>query len=352
MNWPRASRWRKSFENRTPVLQRPLGYPVSVIPRLEPRNCGTRTFLFLVCLLAVVPTAHAQSLDIQALVDPFYPADRLKPTTAAERQSCGAVLSDTAGSPSAVIAGYTTRSSGAIRILQRTEQGALAVTFDNPERWVLPGARCSIRLRDVDFDGRPEVFVSFHAARSSAGWVFKWDGSTLSSLTPVRTVEGRESSLLMDPTIYDLDHQGPLEIIAARDVERLGPGMRSRAPAFVYRLGASGFEVDGSLLVVAAYRGDVDPQANSRSFRLLQDSTGPFRMRLVNGDRAGNHRVTGVTVTVNELTIVEPRDVTASTEFASAPVASLAVQNHITATLIGPADATLLVLLEDGVNRK
>ena len=322
------------------------------IPRTPPRRCITRGFLFLVYLPAVVPAAHDQSLDLQALVDPFYPADRLRPITTAERQSCAAALSGPANSPTAVVAGFTSRSSGAIRLLRRTAQGALATAFDNPERWVLPGARCTIRLRDVDFDGRPEVFVSFHAVRSSAGWVFKWDGTTLSSLTPVRTAEGRESSLLMDPTTYDLDHQGPLEIIAARDVERLGPGMRSHSPAFVYRLGASGFEVDSSLLVVAAYRGDVDPRANSRSFRLLQDSSGPFTMRLVNGDRDGNHRVTGVTVTVNELAIVEPRDVTASTEFASALVPSLAVQNHVTATLTGPPDATLLVLLEDGVDRK
>jgi hypothetical protein len=325
-----------------------LGYPVCVSSTV----LRVKGWLFLICLLAVVPAAHGQNIDLQALVDPFYPTDRLKPITAAERQSCNAVLSGTAGSPTAVIAGYTNRSSGAIRVLQRTDQGAFAVTFDSPEPWVLPGSRCTIRLRDVDFDGRPEVFVSFQGVRSSAGWIFKWDGTTLSNLTPTRTAEGRTSSLLMDPTAYDLDHRGPLEIIAARDVERLGPGLPSQNPAFVYRLGASGFEVDGSLLVVAAYRADVDPRSNSRSFRLLKDSSGPFKLRIVNGDRAGSHRVTGVTVTVNEVTVVEPRDVTAATEFASAPVPALAVQNHITATLTGPPDATLLVLLEDSVERK
>ncbi len=313
---------------------------------------STRALLILVCLLAVVPAAHDQSLDLPALVDPFYPTDRLEPVTTAERQSCGAVLSGTTGSPTAVIAGYTNRASGAIRILQRTSTGAFAATFDHPESWALPGSRCTIRLRDVDFDGRPEVFVYFHAVRASAGWVFKWDGASLSNLTPTRTAEGRVWSLLMDPTTYDLDHRGPLEIIAAREVERLGPGTRSHSPAFVYRLGAAGFEVDGALLVVAAYRADVDPRSNSRSFRLLEDSKGPFRLRLVNGDRAGNHRVTGVTVTVNELPIVEPRDVTAATEFWTGPVPALAVQNHVTATLTGPPDATLLVLLEDSVTRK
>lgn len=319
---------------------------------LPRQGFGARVVLFFVCLLAAVPAAHGQSLDLQALVDPFYPTDRLKPVTAAERQWCAAVLSGPTGGPTAVIAGFTNRSSGAIRVLQRTDQGALAVTFDNPEPWVLPGARCTIRLRDVDFDDRPEVFVSFHAVRSSAGWVFKWDGTRLSNLTPTRTTEGRVASLLMDPVTYDLDHRGPLEIIAARDVERLGPGARSRAPAFVYRLGSAGFEVDGSLLVVAAYRADVDPRSNSRSFRLLEDSKGPFRLRLVNGDRAGNHRVTGASVTVNEVTVVETGDVTGSTEFASAVVPSLGVQNHLTATLTGPPDATLLVLVEDAIDRR
>ena len=315
-------------------------------------STGSRVFLFLLCLLAVVPAAHDQGLDLQALVDPFYPIDRLKPTTPTERQSCAAVLSGPAGSPTAVVAGFTNRSSGAIRVLQRTAQGALEVAFDNPEPWVLPGTRCTIRLRDVDFDDRPEVFVSFHAVRATAGWIFKWDGTTLSNLTPTRMADGRIASLLLDPATYDLDHRGPLEIIAAREVERPGPGARSRAPAFVYRLGSAGFEVDGSLLVVAAYRADVDPRSNSRSFRLLQDSQGPFRLRIVNGDRAGNHRVTGASVTVNELTVVESGDVTGSTEFASAIVPSLGVQNHVTATLIGPPDATLLVLVEDAVERR
>lgn len=313
---------------------------------------STRALLTLVGLLAIVPAAYDQSLDIQALVDSFYPSSRLTTTTAAERESCAAVLSGTAESPTTVVAGYTNRSSGAIRVLQRTGAGAFAVTFDHPEAWVLPGSRCTIRLRDVDFDDRPEVFVYFHAVRGAAGWVFRWDGTSLTNLTPTRTTEGRVSSLLVDPTTYDLDHRGPLEIIAAREVERLGPGMRSRSPAFVYRLGSSGFEVDGTLLVVAAYRADVDPRSNSRSFRLLEDSKGPFRLRLVNGDRVGNHRVASVTVTVNELTIVEPRDLTAATEFWTADVPALAVQNHVTATLTGPPDATLLVLLEDSVTRK
>lgn len=217
---------------------------------------------------------------------------------------------------------------------------------------MLPGARCSIRLRDVDFDGQPEVFVSFHGVRAASGWIFKWNGAALESLTPTQSSGERVWSLLMDPATYDLDHRGPLEVIAAREVERLGPGMRSSSPAFVYRLGATGYEVDRSLLAVVAYRGDVDPRGNLRSFRLLQDSNGPYTMRIVNGDRTGARRVTGVTVQLNELTVMEPRDVTQATEFASVTLPPLVVQNHVTAMLAGSPDAILLLLIEDSVTRK
>ena len=309
----------------------------------------------LLCLttLAGHPRAAAAQAppDLQPILDEFYPADRLKPLTAAERQSCSAQLDTPGGGPAVLLAGYTNRSAGALRLLRRSEGEAYRVAFDSPESWVLPGARCAIRLRDVDFDGQPEVFVYFQGVRASSGWIFKWDGAALRNLTPTETVEGRVSSLLLDPQLYDLDHQGALEVIAARIVERPAAGVRSKSPAFVYGLTESGYAVQSSLLAVAAYRADVDPRSNLRAFRLLEDSTGPYRLRVVNGDRFGKHRVTGAIIQINELPVLEPRDLTGAMAFASATVPPLNVQNHITATLSGPADGTLLVLVEDSTKR-
>ena len=250
-----------------------------------------------------------------------------------------------------MLAGYTNRFAGALRLLRRSDGGAYRVSFDNPDSWVLPGARCAIRLRDVDFDGQPEVFVYFQGVRASSGWIFKWDGAALRNLTPTETIEGRLSSLLLDPQLYDLDHQGALEVIASRIVERPAAGVRSKNPAFVYGLTESGYAVQSSLLAVAAYRADVDPRSNLRAFRLLEDSAGPYRLRVVNGDRFGKHRVTGATIQVNEVPVLEPRDLTGATAFASVTVPPLNVQNHVTATLSGPADGTLLVLVEDSTKR-
>jgi hypothetical protein len=295
--------------------------------------------------------AWAQPSDFQPTLEQFYPLERLKPTTGAERQWCSAQLAVGAGQPPAILAGYTTRSAGALRLLRRTAAGTTEVAFDSPANWTMPGSRCVIRLRDLDFDGQPEALVYYQGVRASSGWIFKWDGTTLRNLTPLESVDGQLASRLLDPQLYDLDHTGPLEVIASRIVERQIPGTRSRNPAFVYGLTDAGFTVQGSLVAVVAYRADVDPRSNLRSFRLLEDSAAPFRLRVVNGDRFGQHRVTGATIRLNEVAVLEPRDLTDAMPFASVGLPPLAVQNHLTATLTGPADGTLLVLIEDGTKR-
>jgi hypothetical protein len=295
--------------------------------------------------------AAAQTADLPTL-DEFYPVERLKPQTGAERQSCSAVLtSPDPNRPPAVLAGYTTRAAGALRLLRRNDGGTFQVAFDSPGNWSMPGSRCVIRLRDVDFDGQAEALVFYQGVRASSGWIFKWDGTTLRNLTPTETVDGKVASVLLDPTLYDLDHQGPLEIIATRTVERQVPGTRARYPAFVYGLTESGYAAQASVLAVIPYRADVDARSNLRSFRLVEDSTGPYRLRVVNGDRFGKHRVSGATIEINEVPVLEPRDLTDGMASASATVPALATQNHVTATLTGPADGVMLVLVEDSTKR-
>jgi hypothetical protein len=225
------------------------------------------------------------------------------------------------------------------------------VAFDRPEAWSMPGSRCVIRLRDLDFDGQPEALVYFQGVRASSGWIFKWDGTSLRNLTPTDSSDGRTSSLLLDPQLYDLDHSGPLEVIASRIVERQIPGTRSRNPAYVYGLTEAGYTVRGSLLAVIPYRADVDSRSNLRSFRLLEDSTAPYRLRVVNGDRFGRHRVAGATIRINEVAVLEPRDLTDAMASVALALPSLTVQNHVTAALTGPPDGTLLVLVEDATTR-
>jgi len=309
----------------------------------------------LACSAILVPLARgpaAQIAAVQDAVDAFYPADRLSPSGPTERTSCYRILETSpGGDPMVVIAGYTDRRNGAIRLLQRNEAGEFAVAYDNPSTWMLAGARCAVRLQDVDFDGRPEALVNFQGVRASAGWMFAWDGSALTNLTPTRTDDGQTASRWLGPVAYDLEHKDSLRVIASVDVPRNAPGERPVNPAFAYRLGPSGYEVEKSVLAVMGFRADVDPAGNLRAFRLVQDSFPPYTLRVINGDREGRNRVDGATILVNEVEVAGPDQVNANTEFTTVVLSSLLTENHVTVSLTGSPEAQIIVLVEDSTRR-
>src|SRR5712671_5123647 len=208
--------------------------------------------LSLLCALAVGSGGlRAQNPDaaLQQLVDRFYPVDKLRPANDGEHYSCYQVLRTTpANEPAVVLAAYTDRSAGAIRVLRRNAAGVFEVAEDNPDTWTLAGTDCQIRPVDLDVDGQQEEIVYFQGVRASQGWVLKWDGAKLLNLTPTKIDRGRESSLLLSPVTYDLEHTGSLRIIAARELDP--PGARPRSPAFVYRLGPSRYEMEKGILAV------------------------------------------------------------------------------------------------------
>ena len=244
------------------------------------------------------------------------------------------------------------RSDGWRRSRAATNAGGVfEVVADNPDTWVLSGTDCGIRVDDLDFDGRQEAIVYFRGLRASSGWIFKWDGARLLSLTPTRSADGRESSLLLGPIVYDLEHKGPLSVVAPRVIEQIGPGQQARNPAFVYRLGPLGYQMEKGILGIMGFRADVDPRGNLRVFNFVQDSVPPWTIRVINGDRSGHNRVTGASIIINEQEVITPQDVNERTEFTSRVLKGLINVNHLTATLTGPGEAYITVLIEDSTKR-
>ena len=109
--------------------------------------------------------------------------------------------------------------------------------------------------------------------------------------------------------------------------------------------------MEKGILAVMGFRADVDPRGNQRAFSLVQDSTPPWSLRVINGDRSGKNRVTGATIRVNDQEVTGPWIVNERTEFTSTTIPSLATVNHLTATLTGPDEAFITVLVEDSTKR-
>lgn len=311
---------------------------------------------FVVLLFATVLFSHGlraqtQASDFDQAISQFYPVDRLQPRNASERYACYQALDTPVSGHELLVVAYTDRSNGAVRVLRRNTMGAFEVVFDNPTTWDLSGRDCVVRLNDVDLDGQPEVFVYFFATRYSSGWIFQWDGSRLENLTATELENGRESSIMFGPTVYDLHHEGAKRVVAARDIANTAPGVRPRNPAFVYRLGPSGLEVEGTALLALGFRADVDPAANQRFFRLVTDSTPPLTLRVINGERDGQHRVDGAIITINNIVVLGHEQINAGTEFTTTVLSDVFTSNELHAELTGSPDARIIVLVEDATPR-
>ena len=93
------------------------------------------------------------------------------------------------------------------------------------------------------------------------------------------------------------------------------------------------------------------PAGTSGLLGLVEDSFPPFTLRVINGDRSGQNRVSGASIRVNEVEVIGPQQVNVTTEFTDTVLTSLFVENRLTVTLTGPPDAIIIVLVEDSTQR-
>lgn len=301
----------------------------------------------ILCGALLVPPAAAQAAPEQ-VVARFFPERLLE---GSERYACHQVLAEQDGAPTLIAAAYTNRTDGAVRLLRRGADGTFRAVFDNPATWALSGRDCVLRLDDVDVDGTPEVFVYFFSTRSATGWIFRQAGDALVNLTAIEEADGRVVSRMLEPTVYDLFHEGSRRVVATREVPATAPGVSPRYPAFVYALRPEGFVVESTALAVMGFRADVGAGANQRFFRLAVDSAGPYTLRAINGARDGSARVGGATVTVNNVVVLGPDALNAATEFAETELVEVFLTNEVNAELTGDPDGRLILLVEDATER-
>src|SRR5688572_17239520 len=136
--------------------------------------------------MSLAAGARAQT-TAQQIVDGLYPINRLSPGDVSDRRSCFRVLSTTAtGDPAVVVAGYTDRDDGVIRLIAGEPAAGYQVAYEVPWTYDLHGTECAIDLIDLDFDGRVELSVSFTSSRGGdVVWLFRWSATTLTNITPL-----------------------------------------------------------------------------------------------------------------------------------------------------------------------
>lgn len=302
---------------------------------------------FALMLVASVATAFAQAGNAGAIVSQFYPQSYVNNAAALGEQikqvSCYAVYQTAAnGTAQTIVAGYSDGANGTVQVLTQQGPGNYAIAFE-PSGLDLGGDNCDAELIDVDGDGVNEIHISFAAQADGSDWVFKWNGTTLTSIGPVIARRGRLGSAAFNSAFLDLYHDGTLQMLSGGDPD-------NGIPNVVYRLVNGVFVQDSPVLccVDDFVRNTGAPQTQSAAFNLVQGSTGPYTLMVINGDRGGANRVSSGRITLNGTDLVLPNQFNQQVETISAPIPLLNTgQNVFSVQLDGPPGSHLRVLVKD-----
>jgi len=201
---------------------------------------------------------------------------------------------------------------------------------------------CDVKLIDVNGDGANEIMAMLSAMHGAKAWIFRWSGSTLVNISPLETNANETFSRLVDPAFIDLYHDGTLQVLSAGG---------ELEPLEVFRLQAGAYVYDKGILGAAQFTMGADPRSNNMTFHLLADSTGPFTVRVVNGDRLGQQRVTGGSVQVNGTEVISSSQLTSSVEVVSSSLGKLPAENTLEVSLTGSNNAFVVVMVADSTKR-
>ena len=312
-----------------------------------------KPILWFAGLVVMVPFAEGATAQTtaQQVVDGLYPTNRLSPSDVSDRRSCFRVLSATAaGDPAVVVAAYTDGDNGVIRLIAGEPAAGYQVAYEVPGTYNLHGIECEIHLIDLNFDGRAELAVAFTSARGGEHvWLFRRSATTLTNITPTFERNGRQNSLLVAPTFTDVTHQGWMQIVTATGLVMLDDDQPTPYPRELFGFEEPSYRRTGYALTVAKFQAGRDSRLNVAHFRQSSDSQGPFVLRLVNGDRFGQHRVSSASVVLNGSVIIN--SVTNQMEFSEVIVSTLPIENTMTVSMSGDADATVTVVVTDSTVR-
>ncbi|HKY21884.1 MAG TPA: hypothetical protein VJM31_11770 [Vicinamibacterales bacterium] len=309
-------------------------------------------FYLLLSVFTLIPGAQALGQSVpQGIVDQFYPS-RLSPADESERRSCFEVYASTNNEPEIIIAGYTDLAEGVVIVIGRDAPGVYSVRYEVSATYATNGRECEVELPDLDFDGQRDVHVRFLNRGGNPSWFFKWNGVQLTNITATEAEDGKEWSRLISASHYDINHSGWMHIVAPGFLEPLDDNQPKPEPLQVFESVNGMYERTRYLLAAREFVVGSDPWLLRYRLRQSQDSTAPFILRVVNGDRLGQRRVTEGTITIDNVVVVNSSQLTGAVEVVEVTLPSLPVDTVLRVSLVGGANSTILVTVADSTVRQ
>jgi hypothetical protein len=291
---------------------------------------------------APVPVAWPQE-RVDAIVRAHYPA-RLEPRDAADRRSCHAVAPAARQTGARIVAAYTDTTTAVIRVLERRPDG-VAVIYESPADHVTLALDCRVELVDLDGDRAPEALVRLNDPRATMTWVLRLHPAGVDDITPVERRGPESWTRLVNASLVDLYHDGTRQFVTGRGVPA-EPGARVSEPPTIYRFRGTALADDGEALLARTFGARDLPPLRVARFNLRTGLDGRYVLHLVNGDRAGRRRASGIEISINGVPLAGVASFGATAEFLAVPLAQpLRDENEIAVAVRGADDAIVLVAI-------
>jgi hypothetical protein len=307
--------------------------------------------LLAACLLTLLNGRAFAASTPATIVARFFPpaltTTAAGPVPAQDRKSTYLTGDLNHDGSSLIVAAYWNGVSAAVSVLSPAGDGAQLAAAVPP---AMTGSSAALELLDFDRDGRPEIVVTVDQVRGlPTTWIYKWTGSALSLVGPVRDAGTAEvMSDLADATFLDVDGNATISVIdrhAGVSCSDAGDGDAHEE----YRL----FRYEnGDLRAAAASveyfetftRAKGAPVTQTATFAISGDPKG-LQLVVVNGDAHGGHRAASASVAINGNVVVGPESFNEKTATIRVSAPFTTGQNTAAVKVAGAPESQVSVLV-------
>jgi hypothetical protein len=275
----------------------------------------------------------------------YYPQEMADPDGQAGQNYCAVSSEKSAsGAPTTVFAAYIwgpDTNPGEIWVFQRQSNGDYRGSRVGDPNLMLSADRCDISVTDAGPAVGKVIEVTLWGNRNSSSFLFRWDGSRLATIGPVdRSADSR----LIDAVVESW---------------RLLPIFSGNAPGLevhggdpydaIYRFDGRRYAFQARVAYSGVFRCLADAcDATYETFRITRKMTGPFVLRVGNGELSGKGRVPAASVEINGVDMGELAPADGVTVFPAAKLAVGVNKIHIRPQPSTDGSVrTIYVLVED-----
>jgi hypothetical protein len=292
-----------------------------------------------------------------------------KPPSENPYHSCSAVLSRKAdGTPDLIAAGYS--GDGAkVGILASTPNGDKIISPIADQPLLPTDGECELQmvsLADPEHSDSPLAKTIQATFDGGPDWFFTWDGKKLQNITALDAQmdywmgkEARNSNMY-STNVVDIDHRGPMQIVADNgDWDKFpgDDGIAATGAVTLFRYNGSAFVPAKTLIEIEEFEPNfpktsdqlaeykTDAAQWTRAINMHQTPASSYRLTIINGDRGGRNRVTSAKVEINGALVVSSSEVSKGVETLTRTV-QLHKENTIKVTIDGPERSYVYVTIE------